>query len=158
MESIKSHCCLRLRECDFLLARSCRSPVWSHAALSILPLLPPTPHGCCCILLYPFQPGLRGWSCRSRLQEMCVAKSNLVPSGPGVSEQPRFVDPGWTQASLGWGTLCARLEGKVRADRRAVKLMWQCCVHQFNQVAPQWKDKTRTRSGCARLHEFLRVL
>lgn len=157
MESIKSHCCSRLRECDFLLTRSRRSLWFDPTQPSPSSLFSPL-HGCCYILLYPFQPGLRGWSCRSRLQEMCVAKSNLVSSGPGVSEQPRFADPGWTQASLGWGTLCARLEGKVRADRRSVKLMWQYCVHQFNQVAPQWKDKMRTRSGCAWLHEFLRVL
>lgn len=76
-----------------------------------------------------------GESCRTRLWEICVGKSDLVSSGPGVSERPLFVEPYWTRASWGWGTFCARLDGKVRNDRSSVKLMWHHCAHPFDQVA-----------------------
>lgn len=76
-----------------------------------------------------------GESCRTRLWEICVGKSDLVSLGPGVSERPPFVEPYWTRASWGWGTFCARPDGKVRNDRSSVKLMWHHCAHPFDQVA-----------------------
>lgn len=85
-----------------------------------------------------------GQSCRTRLWQICVGKSNLLSSGPGVTERPLFAEPYWTQASWGWGTFCTRLEGKVRNNRPSVNLMWRYCAHPFKQV-PQLSRREEIR-------------